>query len=70
MPQSPRRELGRPGPKYPPRIDATPEEIAERFLRVPGDAKVEELEYRCAGCGEKVYYPDVLNRDDRCSVCA
>ncbi len=66
-----KHELGRPLKRvYPPRIDATPEEIAERFMRVPGDAKVKEREYQCAACGKVVNYPDVLNRADRCSECA
>ena len=65
----PKKELGRPGPKYPPRIDATPEEIAEAFFRVPGDTKIEEREYRCRTCGVVVHYPQVLDRSGGCSEC-
>ena len=64
-----KKELGRPGPKYPPRIDATPEEIAERFLSIPGTAKVDEREYRCGACGVVVHYPKVLYRSGGCSEC-
>ena len=64
-----KKELGRPGPKYPPKIDATPEEIAERFLSIPGTAKVVEREYRCGACGATVHYPQVLDDSGRCSEC-
>ena len=54
---------------YPPRIDATPEEIARALLSGPMDGDVEEGEYRCAECGREVNYPETLYRDGRCGKC-
>ncbi len=66
-----KKERGRPiGKGYPPRIDATPEEIARVVLnggRPKGSVKV--LVYRCAGCGRTVNYPETLYRDGRCEGC-
>ena len=62
---------GRPATrKYPPRIDATPEELARVVLnggRPKGSVK--GLDYRCAGCGREVQYPETLYRDGRCPEC-
>ena len=68
----PKKELGRPVEnKLPPRIDATPEEIAEAFFRLPMGQKVEEgRDYRCGECGQEVNYHAVLDRKGRCSNCA
>ena len=69
----PKKERGRPMQKgYPPRIDATPEQIAEAFFRFPvgQDHLEEEREYQCGECGEAVKYPAVLNWAGRCSGCA
>ena len=70
MPRKP-KERGRPVEHpLPPRIDATPEEIAEAFFRFPMDQELPEREYRCRQCGEVIHYPAVLDRDERCSRCA
>ena len=61
---------GRPARKYPPRIDATPEEIARTVLnggRPKGNVKA--LVYRCVGCGREVNYPETLHNDGRCPEC-
>ena len=53
--------------KYPPRIDATAEEIARVLLSSgPPKGPVEGRVYRCADCGREVYYPETLYRDGRC----
>ena len=67
-----RKERGRPTEHpLPPRIDATPEEIAEAFFRFPTNGSVKPREdYRCSDCGESVHYPDVLDRAGRCDPCA
>ena len=55
---------------YPPRIDATAEELARVVLnggRLKGSVK--GLVYRCAGCGREVIYPETLYRDGRCEGC-
>ena len=63
-----RKELGRPVRPYPPRIDATAEEIAQVFLRTapPGPAIDESQTYSCAECGREINYPEILYRDGRC----
>ena len=61
---------GRPARKYPPRIDATPEELARVVLnggRPKGSVK--GLVYRCVGCRREVSYPETLYRDGRCEGC-
>lgn len=64
-----RKELGRPARPYPPRIDATAEEIAQVFLRTspPGPPIDEDKVYRCEDCGREVNYPAILYRDGRCA---
>ena len=75
MPKRKRKERGRPGRKYPPRVDATAEELAQAIFRMPVDHEWEYEKpkvgpiYRCVDCGEKVYYPDTLYRDGRCEAC-
>ena len=58
----------------PPRIDARPEEIADAFFGFPAGRELsyirETPEYRCGGCKVVVSYPDVLDREGRCSSCA
>ena len=68
----PKKERGRPTEHLlPPRIDATPEQIAEAFFRFPAGKKVDEKrEYRCQDCSAVVNYPAVLDRAGRCSKCA
>ena len=67
----PKKERGRPiENKLPPRIDASPEQIADAFFRFPVDRELPRPEYRCGQCGEAVTYPAVLDRSGRCSKCA
>lgn len=54
---------------YPPRIDATPEEIARALLSGPADEGDKEEDYRCVECERVVSYPEVLYRDGRCEGC-
>ena len=65
-----KKPQGRPGRQYPPRIDATPEEIAHVVLNA-GRPKGREksLDYRCAVCERKVVYPETLHNDGLCSEC-
>ena len=72
----PKKERGRPLERlYPPRIDATAEDIAKAMFAMPADHKwqYEAVEggavYRCGECGEAVYYPATLYQDGRCSDC-
>ena len=51
----------------PPRIDATPEEIARAMFRAPR-RPVEYREYKCRACGEIVEWPVVLGDDGVCSM--
>ncbi len=64
-----RKELGRPVRPYPPRIDATAEEIAQVFLRTapPRPAINEDATYCCTECGREVNYPEILYRDGCCA---
>ena len=66
-----KKPRGRPVEKmYPPRIDATPEEIARTVLN-GGRPKARVLSriYRCGACGRAVYYPLTLHNDGRCPEC-
>ena len=51
MPRS-KRERRRPlKHRYPPRIDASPEAIAEAFFSVPADTPARaDADYRCVDC--------------------
>ena len=66
-----KKERGRPMTvKYPPRIDTTPEKLAQAMFRAgsatgPVSGKV----YHCADCGREVNYPDILYRDGCCEDC-
>ena len=66
-----KKEMGRPMErKYPPRIDATPEEIAHVVLnagRPKGPVKARD--YFCVDCERQVAYPETLYRDGRCENC-
>ena len=68
-----RRERGRPARPYPPRIDATPEQIANVVLNAKPQGqffdKPDRTEYRCADCQRAVNYPETLYRDGRCKAC-
>ena len=68
---------GRPLKKrYPPRVDATPDEMARAMFALPTDHQWEYEKagpdgpvYRCADCECEVHYPDTLYRDGRCEAC-
>ena len=64
-----KKERGRPAKPYPPRVDATPEEVLQAMFNTPPTTTVESRESRCSDCGREVYYPEVLYRDNRCSEC-
>ena len=66
-----KKPRGRPMKKgYPPRIDATPEEIARTVLNGGRPkARVKSRTYRWGACGRAVYYPETLYRDGRCPEC-
>ena len=66
-----KKERGRPiERRYPPRIDATVDELVEAFFRAgPATTIDESREYNCAGCGRGVYYPETLYRDRKCAAC-
>ena len=66
-----KKALGRPMEKrYPPKIDASPEEIAQAMFRAsPGMAIDVAKVYRCKGCAREVNYPEILYRDGRCEGC-
>ena len=66
-----KKPRGRPMKKgYPPRIDATPEEIARIVLKGGRPTgRVKSRTYRCGACGRAVYYPETLYRDGRCPEC-
>ena len=62
---------GRPMEKgYPPRIDASPEELAQAMFRASLDMVVDtDKVYRCKECAREVNYPETLYRDGRCEEC-
>lgn len=70
-----KKERGQPaGNRPPPRIDATPEQIAQAMFRLPANHqwRFEQdggAEYRCAACHREVYYPETLYNDGRCEKC-
>ena len=53
----------------PPRINATPEEIARATLNFR-PRKVESRVYKCGECGQVVEWPIILDDDGICSNCA
>ena len=71
----PKKERGRPlERRYPPRVDATAEEIAQAMFTLPANREWAYMKngntvYRCQDCGKAVYYPDTLYRDGRCEGC-
>ena len=66
-----KKERGRPVRGYLPRIDATPDQLAEVLLRVgrPTEPIDDSKVYRCVVCKRDVYYPDTLYNDGRCPEC-
>ena len=79
MPKRKKKERGRPPKKknlYPPRVDATAEEMAQAMFALPADHQWEYPNagpdgpvYRCADCEREVHYPETLYRDGRCESC-
>ena len=74
-PRQRRRKAGRPVLAYPPRIDATPDELVDAMFRLtPEQAKdirenAGKREYRCSDCQRTVNYPETLYNDGRCEKC-
>ena len=70
-----KRERGRPVTRrLPPKIDATPEQVAQAMFRLPANHQWQYEQdggkvYRCAACQQEVYYPEVLYNDGRCEAC-
>lgn len=70
-----KKDRGRPMERqYPPRVDATPEEMAKAMFALPADHQWEYLKdegkvYRCKDCEREVNYPETLYRDGRCQSC-
>ena len=63
-------ERGRPMERrYPPRIDATPDEIARVMLSGTFLGGAKPTAYECSHCGREVSYPETLYRDGRCEDC-
>lgn len=62
---------GRPAKPLPPRVDASAEELAERFFRTqsPGPAVDFNKTYQCGACERVVTFPEVLYRDGKCEQC-
>ena len=61
---------GRPGRKYPPRIDATAEELAHVVLNAGRpNVPAKDTDYRCGVCEREVNYPETLYRDGLCPEC-
>ena len=70
MPRT-KKQRGRPARPLPPRIDATPEELARAVLSVgrPTKAVDDSKVYRCTACGRAVQWPETLYNDNRCEGC-
>ena len=70
-----RKERGRPLEKlYAPRVDATPEDMAQAMFALPAGHRWENEKdggkvYSCVDCGQAVNYPDTLYQDGRCEDC-
>ena len=70
-----KRLRGRPVTRQlPPRVDATPEEMAKALFALPAGHKWQYEQdrnavYRCSNCKREVSYPDTLYRDGRCEEC-
>ena len=70
-----KRVMGRPARLYPPRVDATADElVGAMFSLSPEESAAirknpQQREYRCVDCKRLVGYPEVLYADDRCESC-
>ena len=63
-----------PDRPLPPRIEATPEEMARAMFRLPADHQWQYeqesgAEYRCTHCRQEVAYPEALYNNSRCEQC-
>ena len=74
----PRRNKRESTDSLPPRIDASPDEIAEAFFAMPADHEWKyvkessegyESGYQCVECSREVSYPETLHDDGRCESC-
>ena len=71
-----KKERGRPpGHPLPPRIEATPEQLAQAMFSVPADHRWKYREgefdaYRCRDCERVVSYPEVLSAVGLCPKCS
>ena len=54
---------------YPPRIDATMEQIADVMLTTAPPSATVTQDYRCAECERIVAWPEVLFADHLCEDC-
>ena len=70
-----KKPMGRPARLYPPRIDATADELVTRmFSLTPAQSEAirknpQVREYRCVGCQRLVGYPETFYDDGRCEQC-
>lgn len=55
--------------RAPPRIDATPEQVARAFFAAPSTVQAEPRLYHCVDCGKEVSFPDTLHNDGKCDRC-
>ena len=53
----------------PPRIDASPEELARAMFNSPPSKSSSAKSYHCERCGRQVSFPEVLNEDGVCMAC-
>ena len=66
----PKKPRGRPTKNpLPPKIDASPEEIAQAFFRAAPSEGFKSITYTCAQCGRAVNYPETVFDDGLCSEC-
>ena len=66
-----KKAIGRPSKKVlPPRIDATPEQIAQVVLNAGRPQRiVSGTLYYCRDCKRQVAFPETLYNDNRCESC-
>lgn len=66
-----KKPRGRPARPLPPRVDATPDELAELFMRTPPPGPKVDIErvYRCVDCQRVVEWPEILYRNGKCEQC-
>ncbi len=69
-----KKEMGRPSKPLPPRVNATPEQLAQVFLALPANYEWKYITegppgYRCVDCERAISYPETLYDDGRCEEC-